>query len=214
MLKSKIPPIFKILYSEYGPQYWWPAETPFEVCIGAILTQNTSWKNVEKAIAEMKRRGLMDCEAIVNAGDDELQDAIRSSGFYVQKARRLKEFCSKADFDMINRMSVSAARTYLLSINGIGRETADSILLYAFKKPIFVIDAYTRRICERVTGDRVDDYDELREMFEGAFGGSVQKYNEMHALIVEHAKLYCTKNNPKCISCPLLKLCRYGMNTV
>lgn len=209
-IMSLIKSIFSILYSEYGPQHWWPAKTPFEVCVGAILTQNTSWRNVEKAISEMRRRGLLSREAVLKASLEELQEAIRSSGFYVQKAKRLKEFCEKADFDVLAKADVMKARDHLLSINGIGKETADSILLYAFRRPIFVIDAYTRRIYGRVSGETIDEYDVLREIFESSLGRRTQVYNEMHALLVEHAKIYCTKNDPKCIKCPLLKICKFG----
>ncbi|MGB9634948.1 MAG: endonuclease III domain-containing protein [Candidatus Micrarchaeia archaeon] len=210
MKNHLIRQMFNIFYEEYGPQHWWPAKTPFEVCVGAILTQNTSWRNVEKAIREMEKEGLLDYKRILECEDEVLEKAIQSSGFYKQKAKRLKEFCKSIDFDAIKRLDVMEARKQLLSINGIGKETADSMLLYAFKKPIFVIDAYTKRIYSRVTGEYVEDYDTLREMFEDSLGRSVKRYNEMHALLVEHAKLYCTKNNPKCTSCPIKSICKYS----
>ncbi|MCX8206030.1 MAG: endonuclease III domain-containing protein [Candidatus Micrarchaeota archaeon] len=202
---------FRILYSEYGRQHWWPAETPFEVCVGAILTQNTSWKNVEKAIANLRKMRLLSPEAMLSCEDGVLEAAIRPAGFYSQKARRLKEFCKQVSLGELDKMGIAEARKKLLSVHGIGKETADSILLYALGKPIFVVDAYTRRIYERITGESAAHirYDELREQFEGALGGSAQKYNEMHALLVEHAKLYCTKSCPKCGACPLKPMCTY-----
>lgn len=213
MGSSPIRKLFKILYSEYGPQHWWPAKTPFEVCVGAILTQNTSWKNVEKAISQMKRKGLIDCKSILDSDMRTLETAIMPAGFYKQKAKRLKQFCERAYFNALHHMSVQDARAYLLSIKGIGRETADSILLYAFNKPIFVIDAYTKRIYGRIFEGKYEgttrDYDDLRIEFEHALGSSTKVFNEMHALLVEHAKRFCTKRNPNCSSCPVRKMCRY-----
>lgn len=202
---------FKILYSEYGRQHWWPAETPFEVCVGAILTQNTSWSNVEKAIANLRSKKLLSRDAILSCSDLELEQLVRPSGFYSQKAQRLKEFCRSISLDELDALSVMEARARLLAVKGIGKETADSILLYALRKPIFVIDAYTRRIHGRITGEDAFKvgYDELREGFEAALGRSTQKYNEMHALLVEHAKLHCTKSNPLCNPCPLRGMCRH-----
>ncbi len=205
--------LFKTLYSEYGKQHWWPAETQFEVCVGAILTQNTSWKNVEKAIAQMKKKKLLSEKAILDSDTAVLEEAIRPSGFFKQKAKCLKDFCTQAYFYGIKQMSVQDAREHLLSIKGIGCETADSILLYAFNKPIFVVDAYTKRIYGRIYEGKDStslDYDDVRFIFESSLGKSAAKYNEMHALLVEHAKLFCAKNNPRCVSCPALEMCKFG----
>lgn len=203
--------VFEILYAEYGRQYWWPAKTRLEVCIGAILTQNTSWRNVEKAIANLKSKNLVDCKSILNSDIYEIEEAVRPAGFYRQKAERLRLFCERADLDLLCDMSLEEARSHLLSIKGIGKETADSILLYALKKPIFVIDAYTKRIYSRLFDlDAASlNYDDLRNKFEAALGKSVSKYNEMHALLVQHAKLYCRKK-PLCTRCPLSHLCMYN----
>lgn len=214
MARNQLNLLFNVLHSEYGPQHWWPAKTQVEVCIGAILAQNTSWKNVEKAIARMRKKGLLDCKAIMEADGKTIEDAVRSSGFYRQKAKRLKSFCTHTCFGAIRQMSVADARSYLLSIKGIGKETADSILLYAFNKPVFVVDAYTKRIYGRVFegkwGGTSLGYEDLRSMFESSLCGNIKKLNEMHALLVEHAKLFCTKRNPNCTYCPALKLCKFG----
>ncbi|MEM3364243.1 MAG: endonuclease [Candidatus Micrarchaeia archaeon] len=210
---SGIRTMFNILSRTYGKQNWWPADTPFEVCVGAILTQNTSWKNVEKAIANMKRGNLLSGSAILDSPTHILEKAIKPAGFYRQKAARLKYFCRHVYFDAIRKMSLHDARAHLLSLKGIGRETADSILLYAFNKPIFVVDAYTKRIYGRVFEGNEStalDYEKVRTVFEKALGKSAPKYNEMHALLVEHAKKHCTKSNPKCISCPLFRMCMFG----
>ncbi len=212
-----IKELFVRLYSEYGPQHWWPAKTRFEVCVGAILTQNTSWKNVEKAILNLKSKRLLDRESMLNADLSLIQEAIRPAGFYRQKAERLELFCERVDLNALSRMSLRSAREHLLSIKGIGRETADSILLYALNKPIFVIDAYTKRIYSRLIGigiEDIGDYDDLRQLFENALGKSASRYNEMHALLVQHAKLYCKKSSPLCSSsCPVSHMCAFAQKT-
>ncbi|MCX8199986.1 MAG: endonuclease [Candidatus Micrarchaeota archaeon] len=214
-VRTGIVRMLELLSKAYGRQKWWPADTPFEVCVGAILTQNTSWKNVEKAISRMRKEGLLDASAILNAPAHVLEDAIRPAGFYKQKAQRLKHFCTHTYFNGISQMSLQDARAHLLSLKGIGRETADSILLYAFGKPIFVVDAYTKRIYGRVFEGKDStalSYEEVRTVFEKALGKNTRKLNEMHALLVEHAKLHCKKSFPKCQGCPLLKMCNFGRN--
>lgn len=202
--------IYKLLYNEYGPQGWWPANSQLEMCIGAILTQNTSWKNAEMAIKNLGRLGLLEKEKIIGVPLPVIEAAVMPSGFYRQKAARISEFCSSVDFGEIERLGTEEARERLLSINGIGKETADSMLLYAFGKPIFVIDAYTKRIYGRVSGNVIDGYEELRLVFEQGMPRDVQMYNEMHALLVEHAKRHCTKRKPKCSGCPLRDMCKMG----
>ncbi len=200
--------LFERLLKHFGRLNWWPAETSFEVIVGAILTQNTSWRNVERAIANLKRANKLSPEGILSLSNEELEDLIRPAGFYRQKAERLK-LMAQVDWDRVNSMPLKEAREYLLSLKGVGKETADSILLYALNKPIFVIDAYTKRIYSRLTGDKIDDYDQLRSIFEGQLS-SVYEFNEMHALLVELAKNYCLKNNPKCSECPVRDLCKFS----
>ncbi len=206
-----IEKVYDVLYSTFGPQHWWPAETPFEVVIGAILTQNTAWKNVERAIENLKKADALTPDKILKLPCDQLQELIRPAGFFKQKCERLKSVAA-VDWDAVRSMPLKEAREFLLSIKGVGKETADSILLYALNKPIFVVDAYTKRIYSRLTGEVIDDYDQLRRIFESELGADVQKLNEMHALLVELAKRHCTKRNPKCEDCPLKKVCVYGSN--
>lgn len=200
--------LFNRLLEHFGKQNWWPADTSFEVIVGAILTQNTSWRNVERAISNLKQAGKLTPEGILSLSNEELEDLIRPAGFYRQKAERLK-LMAMVDWAKVYSMPLKEAREYLLSLKGVGKETADSILLYALNKPIFVIDAYTKRIYHRLTGDKIDDYDQLRSIFEEQLS-SVYEFNEMHALLVELAKNYCLKNNPKCSQCPVSDLCEFA----
>ncbi len=199
MSKTKPEILYTKLLAEYGPQHWWPAETQYEVVVGALLTQNTNWKNVERAIANLKVAGKLDPRSVLETGNPELETLIRPSGFYRQKAERLR-ILTKKYLEIIDRGSDSGGigsssptRDELLGLKGIGRETADSILLYAFDQPIFVIDAYTRRFCaHHELFERSDvgeiDYDEYREFFESNLPRDVQLYKEYHALIVEWGK--------------------------
>ncbi len=202
--------IFKRLFDRFGPQGWWPGETAFEVSIGAILTQNTSWTNVEKAINNLKERGLLSAHKMLKLPDAELAGLIRPAGYFNIKTRRLKNFLSALcmDFDgdikaVFNR-PLYEAREWLLSISGIGPETADSILLYAGEMPIFVVDAYTFRILARhrvIAGD--ETYDDVQQIFMGSLKEDVKLFNEYHALIVATGKNFCKKKRPLCQSCPL-----------
>ena len=203
--------IFNHLYKAYGPQHWWPGETPFEIMVGAVLTQNTAWTNVEKAIANLKEQGSLSPAAIVDADHDDLAQWIRPSGYFNIKARRLKNFCQwyldQGGFESLKRLEDNDLRHALLSVNGVGAETADDIMLYAFERPCFVIDAYTRRLFQRldlVEGD--ETYEQLRHWFENTLGPDVGLYNEYHALIVNHAKDIC-KPKPQCSSCCLRRRC-------
>ena len=203
--------LYKQLYNAFGPQHWWPAETSFEVVVGAILTQNTSWKNVEKAIECLKERKLLDVDAMYKTKLKIIKECVKPAGFYNQKAERLKLFVEHVvkNYDgNLNEMlekDVEELRKELLSLKGIGKETADSILLYAANKPVFVIDAYTKRICKRMGISQSDDYEELRALFEKNL--NPEQYNEMHALLVELAKRYC-KKKPLCDICVVSKLCK------
>ncbi|MBL8028160.1 MAG: hypothetical protein JNL74_17185 [Fibrobacteres bacterium] len=206
--------VYSILNSHFGPLYWWPAKTPFEVMVGAILTQNTSWANVEKAINLLKQNKMLSIKALRQAKLDVIQKNIRPSGFFVQKSERIKRLIGLIDSEFKGSISFMAnqplpqLREMLLATNGIGPETADSILLYALQKPVFVVDAYTRRIFGRI-GLLVgtETYEEVRCVFEKNI--EAETYNQYHALIVETAKNFCKKRVPLCIECPLsgLKLC-------
>ena len=201
---------YQKLYRHFGPQHWWPGETPFEVMVGAILTQNTAWKNVERAIENLKKENALSPEEINKMNIEKLAQLIKPSGFYNLKAKRLKSFIERfmedfhGDIQGMKKLEKHTLREWLLSIPGIGRETADSIILYAIEKPIFVVDAYTRRILSRhgfIKGD--EDYDEIQEIFHRNLPVDTGLFNEYHALIVRLGKEYCRKKNPLCETCPL-----------
>ena len=202
---DKLIALYERLYNAYGPQHWWPAESPFEVIVGAVLTQNTSWKNVEKAITRLQATGNLDLDRIAALAQDELAELIRSSGFFNVKAKRLKNLCgwlkSQGGLDALTKWDTGRLRQSLLSINGIGPETADDILLYAFQRPVFVIDTYTRRLLKKLgLVEGGEGYEILREMFEACLPPDHRLYNEYHALIVRHAKEKCAHDN-QCRHC-------------
>jgi endonuclease-3 related protein len=208
-LRKVLLDVYDRLYAHFGPQRWWPADTPFEVIIGAILTQNTAWSNVEKAVKNLKKNRLLFPNAFSQASHSKITRLIRPSGYYNVKARRIRNFLhflNRSFGGDIKKMSSTmsrALRESLLEISGIGPETADSILLYAFDKPFFVIDAYTRRIFERHKLIRSGvSYEELQRFFMKNLPKSSKLYNEFHALIVRVGKEYCGKK-PKCGLCPL-----------
>ena len=203
--------VFARLLAAYGPQHWWPADSPFEVMMGAVLTQNTAWSNVERAIANLKRVGWLEPSAIAAAEPTRLAELIRPARYFNVKARRLQNFCRlllEADWEgELADQATGELRRLLLQVNGVGPETADDMLLYAFARPVFVIDAYTRRIFVRlglISG--AETYEQLRHGFESALGQDTGLYNEYHALIVHHAKQSC-RNRPVCGSCVLRHLC-------
>ncbi len=204
--------MFNLLLEHYGPRNWWPAETELEMMVGAILTQNTNWKNVEKAIENLKKTNLISLKALSSVTISELAQEIRPAGYYNIKAKRLKNLINFIDQHYNGNMSklledeTQALRQGLLSVNGIGPETADSILLYAANRPIFVIDAYTHRILNRhgMTEDQ-STYQELQEQFMDNLSEDSSLFNEFHALIVEAGKDFCRKK-PLCEGCPLEKL--------
>ncbi len=198
------------LLQHFGPQHWWPARTRLEVIVGAILTQNTSWRNVEVAVARLRRAGLLQHRALLNAPLSRLESCIRPAGYYRQKARTLKAFASffedqfGGSFHRLFHLPMGECRARLLSIKGFGPETADSVLLYAGKFPIFVVDAYTRRILSRhglVPPDA--DYATTQAMVHQHLKPETKVYNEFHALLVETGKTYCRPQQPRCSSCPL-----------
>ncbi|MFF2446130.1 endonuclease III domain-containing protein [Neobacillus sp. NPDC058068] len=201
--------IYKKLYEHYGPQGWWPAETQFEMMIGSILVQNTSWRNVDKALINL--RPFLHPEVVAQLSNEELAQLIKPSGFFNIKASRIKSFMEwfkthDYDINLIKKIDRHQLRTELLSIKGIGPETADVILLYAFDTPIFVVDAYAKRIFYRLGYDMPESYDTFRKQVEKELPGALVLFNEFHALIVEHAKEHC-KATPICDICPLFDIC-------
>ena len=206
--------VFEALLTAYGPQYWWPAETPFEVMVGAILTQNTAWQNVERAIANLRDNRALDARVILYCPTAVLAEWLRPSGYFNIKAARLQNFCrwylARGGLSALQQWPTERLRHGLLSVNGVGPETADDMLLYAFQRPVFVIDAYTRRLFSRLgLLDARAGYERLRRAFESALPADVALFNEYHALIVQHAKQHCRKR-PCCEGCPLRNLCVDG----
>jgi endonuclease-3 related protein len=207
------PPLdeyYDSLFAALGPQHWWPGRTPFEVIVGAILTQNAAWKNAESAIKNLRAAGLLSAKAMESVPLGRLQRLIRASGYFRQKARKLKAFCLflRAEYGgSITRMFATPTvplREKLLRVFGIGPETADSILLYAGGHPVFVVDAYTKRILLRHGwANEKTPYDEIRWMFERQFSGDTARLNEFHALIVNVGKTWCRPKEPHCEKCPL-----------
>lgn len=235
--------LYKKLLKHFGPQGWWPVagiynpskkhfseKEKFEIMVGAILTQNTAWNNVEKALSNLRKENCLDIEKIATMNLRKLQALIKPSGFYKQKALRLKNFAKyiyrinvHPSTDGEHKFKYIKNRTYvrfnditreeLLSLNGIGPETADSILLYAFGKPYFVVDAYTKRLINRLGIFNSKSYHEIQRFFRKNTPRSVEIYKEYHALIIALAKNFC-KKNPICRNCPILKDCKYGMSEV
>jgi len=214
MKKNIFSEIFYRLYKAYGPQHWWPGDSPLEIAIGAVLTQNTNWMNVEKAIGNLKKKNLMDAKKLLAIQNDSLADLIKPAGYYRIKAERLKNFLRwlvmEGGFEGLKSKDIEELRDELLKIKGIGKETADSILLYAIEKPIFVIDAYTRRILKRMGIIQKEnmEYDELRNLFESNLPRDVELFNEYHALLVRLGKEICLKRRPQCARCPLSDICK------
>ena len=204
--------LFEVLLKRYGALHWWPADTPFEVCVGAILTQNTNWGNVEKAIANLKREGLLSADALREIDQERLAELIRPSGFFNVKSARLKWFLGwllerYGSLDAMFSGDWRRLREELIAVRGIGPETCDAILLYAGGKPSFVVDAYTRRLFSRLGLVREDDdYHQVRALFMNVLPPDVALFNEYHALIVEQCKRHC-KKKPNCDGCPLRGIC-------
>ncbi len=209
---NKLELIYKTLLRTFGPQHWWPGETPFEVAVGAILTQNTNWGNVEKAINNLKSARSLSAKKIHVMPANSLSVLIRPAGYFNVKAKRLKTFISflmknyHGSMAIMKREDVHSLREKLLSVNGIGPETADSILLYALDKPVFVIDAYTKRVLSRhKIMDHDKAYEDFQELFHSSLKRDLKLFNEYHALLVAVGKNYC-KPKPQCDKCPLNKL--------
>jgi endonuclease-3 related protein len=209
-LRTFLLDIYSTLYKTFGPQNWWPAESKFEIVVGAVLTQNTNWKNVERAIANLKREGVLSVEGILE-NRSRLPELIRSVGYYRVKTERLVNLMNKireySSLEEFLSLPMRRLREELLGIKGIGKETADSIILYAGKYPIFVVDAYTRRLFSRLGIIRGDEtYDEIQRIVMDNTPNDEYLYNEFHALIVELGKRYCRKR-PLHTGCPLNKFC-------
>jgi len=226
-----IKKIYDSLYSHFGPQHWWPVtlegntipnyykninlneKQKLEICFGAILTQNTNWKNVEKAIIQLNKNQLISIKKIIKINNKKLAKIIKSSGYHNQKAKKLKIFCGfllnnyNSNLNLFFKNNIKKLRVELLSINGIGPETADSIILYSAKKPLFVIDAYTKRIMNRI-GYKEETYEELQNLFMDNLELNEKLFNDYHALLVELGKNIC-KTKPLCNKCPLNKNCNY-----
>lgn len=207
---ARLEGMYRAMLDSLGSSGWWPGDTPFEVCVGAILTQNTAWTNVEKAIAALQKADCMDPRAMYDLPREELAALIRPAGYYNIKAARLRAFLdlirSRCDWDIatFDDFETGELREILLSVKGIGPETADSMLLYAFDRPVFVVDAYTARMISRhrMAPEEVS-YEELQSLFMDALTPDVALYNEFHALIVRTGKDWCRKKAPLCDTCPL-----------
>ncbi len=211
--RTALPGIYELLYGQYGPQGWWPAQTPLEMIVGAILTQSAAWTNVEKAIGNLKSHGALTMAALRETPHDELARLIYPSGYYNVKARKVKAFMDwladryGGDLDRLFALDAGPMRQELLSVHGVGEETADSIILYAAHKPVFVIDAYTRRITARLgLAPREDTYAAFQALFMENLPRDEALFNEYHALLVQHGKSVCRKT-PACAGCCLGGLC-------
>lgn len=211
-----ISAIYEKLFYAFGPQHWWPADTTFEVIVGAILTQNVAWTNVEKAINNLKEKGFLSLENLLAIDIEILSELIRPAGYYNQKARYLKNTCeyihnNYKSIDSFLNQNIPRLRKELLGIKGIGPETADSIILYAARKPIFVVDAYTKRIFARLgLIDSSMNYNKVQNFFEKNLPKDVKLFAEYHALIVKLGKDFCKNKNPLCGKCPLGDICKYA----
>jgi endonuclease-3 related protein len=211
-----LPQYYDALFQAYGEQRWWPGRTPFEVIVGAILVQNTTWVNAASAIANLRQAKLLTPSAMEGVPQPKLARLIRSSGYFRQKARKLREFLKylrrehRGSLAAMFRTPTATLREQLLRVHGIGPETADSILLYAGNHPVFVVDAYTRRILQRhglATGK--ESYEEIRRLFEKSLPNDPQLFNEYHALIVHAGKNFCRTRSPLCSQCALRSFLQY-----
>jgi endonuclease-3 related protein len=217
MMRETLLDIYDRLWRHFGPQHWWPGDTPLEIIVGAILTQSTNWGNVARAIDNLKRAQALSLPVLAALPDDTLAALIRPSGYYHAKTLKLRAFVDlvmneyAGDLDRLLALDTTVLRDVLLATHGIGPETADSIILYAAKKPIFVIDAYTRRITSRLgLCPAQGRYQELQDLFTSSLDPDERLFNEYHALFVRLGKTTCTKRTPRCGSCPLLAICPTG----
>ncbi len=214
----KLLEIYRRLHAAYGPQRWWPGDSPFEIVVGAILTQSAAWVNVEKALQNLRAAGVLSPEGLLRVGLDELARLIYPAGYYNAKARKLKAFGEMlfdrhgGELGTLFALPVPQLRQELLATHGVGQETADAVILYAAGKPVFVIDAYTRRVFSRLgLAPARDSYASWGAIFSEALPPNVQLFNEYHALIDRHAKTVCHKV-PLCDQCCLREICRLAMD--
>jgi endonuclease-3 related protein len=224
VLSGQLQEVYRRLYQAYGPQNWWPGEGPFEVIVGAILTQSAAWTNVEKALDSMRAADCWSFAAIHQIPEAELAVIVRPSGYFNAKARKLKAFAAHLaenygvrPEDLIRFLAkeTGTLREELLSIHGIGDETADDIVVYAAEKPSFVIDSYTRRIIDRMglaPSGKNPKYGDYQELFHANLPADTALFNEYHALLDRHAKDPCAKREPRCGPCCLADICTTGMN--
>jgi endonuclease-3 related protein len=210
VMATELQHAFEHLFAAFGPQNWWPGESPFEVMVGAVLVQNTAWRNVERAIANLRDEGLLDPVAMYALPVEQLAELIRPAGYYQIKARRLRNLLQfvvetfGGSLDTMFAADAATLREQLLAIHGIGPETADAILLYAGGMPAFVVDTYTHRVLARHGWIGYDaSYDEIKDFFESSLPADAALYNEYHALLVRVGKDYCKRSAPKCECCPL-----------
>lgn len=214
----KLNAIYKSMYGHFGPRGWWPGEGKFEICVGAILTQSVSWRNVAKAINNLKNEGLLDIFEMDRRPAEEIERCIIPTMYYRMKARKLKAFVHHVtenhhgDLEKMFNQELAELRQELLGIYGIGPETADSIILYAAEKPIFVVDAYTKRIFSRLGfwAENIS-YNQMQEFFMRHLPPDTQFYNEYHAQIVGVGNRFCSSKRPRCIECPVNNFCNHKM---
>lgn len=212
--------IYELMLKLFGARRWWPGETDFEICVGAILTQSVSWKNVTKAIDNLKKFGLLDLTMMSICQVEQIEKCIIPTMYFRSKAKKLKAFVShvnekyNGDLQAMFNCSIVELRQELLNIYGIGPETADSIILYAARKPVFVVDAYTKRIFSRIGlfAEKIT-YDEMQRFFMVHLSSDLTLYNEFHALIVGIGNSFCRTKKPNCLQCPLQKLCNYSLRS-
>lgn len=201
---------YQRLLTAFGPQHWWPGQSPFEIMVGAVLVQNTAWRNVERAIANLREAGVLEPRALYQLSPDELAELIRPAGYYQIKARRLRHLVKfvldqyDGSLEAMFSTELGTLREQLLCVHGIGPETADAILLYAGGLPTFVVDTYAHRVLARHGWLGYDaDYQQIKDYFESALPADAQLYNEYHALLVRVGKEYCRRKEPLCKNCPL-----------
>lgn len=208
--KELVADIYRRLDDAYGDQKWWPGDSPFEIAVGAILTQNTAWANVERAIANLKGAGLLEPAKLAAVPASAIAPLIKPAGYYNVKARRLRSFLDflgkecEGDVTALANRSLADAREKLLAVRGVGPETADSILLYACGLPTFVVDAYTHRILYRHdVAEESATYDDVKEIFESNLEADAKLFNQYHALLVKVGRERCRRREPRCAGCPL-----------
>jgi len=212
MIRGQLEEIYQLLFTRFGPQHWWPGETQFEIVTGAILTQNTNWANVEKAIANLKSASVLTPDRLYHLRVSEVAELIRPAGYYRIKAQRLKNFLNwlfesyDGLLSNLENLETSRLRAELLALKGVGPETADSILLYAFGRNVFVVDAYTARVAIRHRLIEADaSYEQIQELFQSNLSEDEKLFNEYHALLVRLGKEFC-RPKAKCSGCPLEQL--------